>query len=174
GERYNANVKVVEVPPGPPVLAPLVAEIYGLDYTGQLEVAQQVRNVFEATPDIVDVDTTIEAPQRKLIVRVDRQRAARLGVSQADVAAAINTAVRGEDASYLHDENAAYPVPVRLEFSEGDKADLAALKSLRVRSRRGELVPLGEVASFEFSTREQAIHHKDLLPVVYVTADMAG
>jgi len=174
GERYNANVKVVEVPPGPPVLAPLVAEIYGLDYTGQLEVAQQVRNVFEATPDIVDVDTTIEAPQRKLIVRVDRQRAARLGVSQADVAAAINTAVRGEDASYLHDENAAYPVPVRLEFSEGDKADLAALKSLRVRSRSGELVPLGEVASFEFSTREQAIHHKDLLPVVYVTADMAG
>src|SRR5690606_3470995 len=119
-----------------------------------------------AAPDIVDVDATIEAPQRKLLVRVDRSRAARLGVSQADVVAAVGTAIRGEDAGYLHDEHASYPVPVRVELPEGDKADLAALKALRVRARDGALVPIGEVAAFEFSTREPAIHHKDLLPVV--------
>lgn len=174
GARHGANVKLVEVPPGPPVLAPIVAEIYGLAYPGQLAVAEQVREVFRETAGIVDVDTTIEAPQRKLLVKVDRQRAARLGVSQQTVVAALSTALRGEDAGYLHDEQARYPIPIRLELAEGDKADIAALRALRVRAWNNRLVPLGEVANFEYTTREQAIHHKDLLPVVYVTGDMAG
>lgn len=174
GKPFNANVKIVEVPPGPPVMSPIVAEIYGLDYPGQLAVAGTVRDILENTADIVDVDTTIEAPQKKLVVRVDRQRAARLGVSQQAVAAGVNTAVRGEDASYLHEENARYPVPVRLELGNADKADMGSLKALRVRSQNGPLVPLSEVAVLEFTAREQAIYHKDLLPVVFVMADMAG
>ncbi|MFO1510143.1 MAG: efflux RND transporter permease subunit [Steroidobacteraceae bacterium] len=174
GQRLGANVKIVEVPPGPPVLAPLVAEIYGLDYTRQLEVAQQVRGVFEGAHDVVDVDDSVEALQEKLIVVVDRARAARLGVSQQTVAAAVAAALRGEDMSYLHDEQAGYPVPIRIELPPGDKATIADLSMLRVRAENGALVPLSEVAEVRASTREQTIQHKDLLPVVYVTGDDAG
>ena len=174
GQRLGANVKIVEVPPGPPVLAPLVAEIYGLDYTRQLEVAQQVRGVFEGAHDVVDVDDSVEALQEKLIVVVDRARAARLGVSQQTVAAAVAAALRGEDMSYLHDEQAGYPVPIRIELPPDDKATIADLSMLRVRAENGALVPLSEVAEVRASTREQTIQHKDLLPVVYVTGDDAG
>jgi len=174
GRRFGATVKIVEVPPGPPVLAPLVAEIYGLDYGRQMDVAKQVRAAFEAVPDVVDVDDSLEAPQRKLVVAVDRARAARLGVSQQAAAAAISAALRGEDMSYLHDEQARLAIPVRVELSPGDKADPAVLGTLRVRAQGGALVPLSEVTRIVETTREQTIHHKDLLPVVYVTGDVAG
>ncbi len=174
GRQYGANVKIVEVPPGPPVLAPLVAEIYGLDYGRQMQVAAQVRALFEATPDLVDVDDTIEAPQEKLVFAVDRARAARLGVDQQAIAAAINAAVRGEDASFLHSEHTKSPIPIRLELSVGDKANVEMLRSLRVRAGNGALVPLSEVVEIRKVTRDQTIHHKDLLPVVYVLGDAAG
>jgi len=174
GRRFGATVKIVEVPPGPPVLAPLVAEIYGMDYARQTNVARQVRKAFEAAPDVVDVDDSLEAPQQKLVVAVDRARAARLGVSQQAVASAVSAALRGEDMSYLHDEHAKLPVPVRVELAPGDKADPGVLGSLRVRAQSGALVPLSEITRIESTTRDPTIHHKDLLPVVYVTGDVAG
>jgi len=174
GRRFDANVKIVEVPPGPPVLSPLVAEIYGPNDAGRREVAQAVADIFRGTPEVVDVDTTMEAPQRKLVLEVDRQRAARLGVSQTAIAQAVAGMVSGEDASYLHDSHARQPVPVRMELSEGDKSDLDTLRGIRVRSRSGSLVPVGEVARLRVATRDPAIHHKDLLPVVHVTGDVAG
>jgi multidrug efflux pump subunit AcrB len=174
GRTLNANVKVIEVPPGPPVLAPLVAEIYGPDHAYREQTATKVRAIFESTRDIVDVDDTLEAPQSRIIVAVDRSRAARLGISQQAVATALATAVGGEDISWLHGENAKHPVPVRLELASGDKADLDTVRALRVRSETGALVALGEIAEFRMSTREQTIHHKDLLPLMYVTGDMAG
>jgi multidrug efflux pump subunit AcrB len=174
GRRHGANVRIVEVPPGPPVLAPLVAEIYGLDYARQQGVARRVREAFEQTPDVVDVDDTGEALQEKLIIVVDRARAARFGVSQQSVAAAVAAALGGEDMSYVHDEHAKFPVPVRVEFSPGDKASMDALRSLRLRAEGGALVPLSEIAEIRHSTRDQTIHHTDLLPVVYVTGDVAG
>ncbi len=172
--RYGASVKIVEVPPGPPVLSPLVAEIYGLDYEGQIEAARRVRSVFAATPDIVDVDDSVEYPSKKLILRVDRQKAALLGVSQSDVARAVGTVLAGEDVSYLHGEDVKYAVPIRLEYREADKADLDALLALRLPGREGRSVPLSEIVQVVDSTREHSIQHKDLLPVVYVTGDMAG
>jgi multidrug efflux pump subunit AcrB len=174
GRALGANVKIVEVPPGPPVLAPLVAEIYGLDYRGQIDAALAVRQVMQATTDIVDVDDFIEAPQRKLIVAVDRQRASHLGVSQRSVVDALSAALHGEDASHVHSENSKYPIPIRLEFSEGNKADIDALGALRVRSASGALVPIGEITDVRWSSREQTRYHKDLLPVMFVTGDMAG
>ncbi|MEW6646592.1 MAG: efflux RND transporter permease subunit [Pseudomonadota bacterium] len=174
GRRHNANVKVVEVPPGPPVMAPLVAEVYGLDYEGQIRVAREVRKVFESTPDIIDVDDSIEAAQRKLIIKVDQQKAALLGVAQQSVVAALGTALSGEDASYLHGEHFKYPVPIRLELPVADKAEIASLLALRVRSQGGLLVPLSDIVTVEESTREHAIYHKDMLPVVFVNGDMAG
>jgi multidrug efflux pump subunit AcrB len=173
GARHGANVKVVEVPPGPPVLSPLVAEVYGFDYEGQIEVARQVRAVFEGTPDIVDVDDTIEAAAPRLIVHVDRQKAALLGIAQESVVSALGTALSGDDVSYLRSATAKYPIPIRLEFPVAEK-ELDALLGLKLRSQSGALVPLAEVVSVAETRREQAIHHKDLLRVVYVTGDMAG
>ena len=174
GERFAANVKIVEVPPGPPVIAPLVAEVYGATPGQREATARQVRAVFEATDDIVDVDDTLEAPQPRLLISVDRARAARLGVSQSSIVAAIGTAIGGEDASYLHDEASRRPVPIRLELDEAAKADPDAIAGLRVRSSTGSLVPLSEVVRFTMTSRDQAIYHKDLLPMVLVTGDLSG
>ena len=174
GRQYDANVKIVEVPPGPPVQSPLVAEIYGLDYDGQIGVAKEVRTVMESTPDIIDVDDTVEADAPKLILRVDQQKAALLGVPQQNVVAAISTVLTGEDVSYLHAETMKYPLPIRLEYAVGDKADIDSVLALRVRSSDGTLVPLSEIAKVEQTHRENAIYHKDLQRVVMVTGDMAG
>jgi multidrug efflux pump subunit AcrB len=174
GKRLNANVKVVEVPPGPPVQAPLVAEVYGLDYEGQIRVAKQVRQKFESTPDIVDVDDSVEAPQPKFIVQVDQSKAALMGVAQQNVVTAISAALSGDDASYLHAQTAKYPQPIRLELGVKDKNSIQKVLSIRVRARDGSLVPLSEIAKVQQTTREHAIYHKDLMRVVFVTGDMGG
>jgi multidrug efflux pump subunit AcrB len=174
GRRYGGSVKVVEVPPGPPVQAPLVAEVYGPDYAGQQKVAQGLRELFENTADIVDVDDSVEAPATRIVVSVDRNKAALLGVSQASVVQALNAALSGEDVTYVRDGHQKYPVPVRLELPVADKSDLDSLLMLRVAGRGGQLVPLLEVVDVRESEWEQTIYHKDLLPVVFVTGDMAG
>ncbi|MEE9328422.1 MAG: efflux RND transporter permease subunit [Cocleimonas sp.] len=173
-QKYNANVKVVEVPPGPPVLAPIVAEIYGLDHKGQIDVAKKVRDVFHATDDIDDIDDTVEAPQQRLIVKVDRHKAAALGVSQQAISSAISTVLGGEDIGFLHGKNLKYAVPIRLEFPVSKKDNIESVLALRIRSLSGALVPMSEVVDIQKNTREYSINHKDLLPVVYVTGDMTG
>jgi len=174
GKKLNANVKVVEVPPGPPVMSPLVAEVYGLDYNGQINIAKQVREIFENTDDIVDIDDTIEAAAAKLIVKVDQQKAALLGVSQRDVVTTLYAALDGEDASYIHPLNVKYPLPIRLELSVADKANIQNILAMHVRGRNDELVPLSDIVTLIDTRYDQSIYHKDMLPVVYVTADMAG
>jgi multidrug efflux pump subunit AcrB len=173
-QKYQTSIKVVEVPPGPPVQSPIVAEIYGLDYDGQISVAREVRTVFKATDDIVDVDDSIEAPQKRLVLKVDTEKAALLGVSQESIVSAIDTVLRGEDVIYLHRKELKYAVPVRLEFPVAEKSQINSVLALRVRSRNQKLVPLSELVTVKETRREHSIHHKDLLPVVYVTADMAG
>jgi multidrug efflux pump subunit AcrB len=172
-ERYQGNAKIVEVPPGPPVQSPLVAEIYGMDYRGQIEVAKEIRRVLEATPDIIDVDDSVEYPAEKRIVVVDRAKAARMGIPQSVIVNALSTVLAGEDVTYLHGENTKFAVPVRLRFSEADRADLQQVLSLEVQGAAGP-VPLSEIVTVEEASRAHSIQHKDLLPVVYVTGDMAG
>ncbi len=174
GRRHDANVKVVEVPPGPPVMSPLVAEVYGLDYDGQIRVGKKVREVFEATPDIVDVDDSIEAPAPRFVVEVDRQRAALLGVSQEAVSSALTSALGGEDVGFVHGAKVKYPIPIRLELPVAGKSDAQSLLDMRVRARQGQLGPLSEFVRLREVQREHSIYHKDLLPVVFVTGDMAG
>lgn len=174
GRRLNANVKIVEVPPGPPVQAPLVAEIYGLDYDGQMHIAREVRKVFESTAEVVDVDDSIEAETPRLIMHIDRQKAALLGISQQSVVAALSAALGGEDVSYLHDNHAKYALPIRLELPVSEKSSVQSVLQIRVRSQKGVLVPLSEIVQVQNSSREHAIYHKDLLPVVFVTGDAAG
>ncbi len=175
GAKYGASVKVVEVPPGPPVLSPLVAEVYGPDYAGQRKVALALaKERFAATDGIVDVDTSVEAASPREQIVVDRERAARLGVPQSAIADAIAMGVSGLDATYVHDGASKYPRPVRLRLSAQDQASLASLLALKVRGGQGQLVPLSELVRVEKATWDGAIHHKDGLPVVYVTADEAG
>lgn len=174
GQRYGAAVKIVEVPPGPPVLSPVVAEVYGVDEERRVALARRLAEQMATIDGLVDIDTTVEAPTREWEVVVDRARAARLGVSQAQVVGALQTALGGSSVSYLHDQHAKYPVPIRVILAEGDKAQQVALLSLSVRSRDGNLVPLASVAEVREADWLGAIYHKDLLPVTYVTADMAG
>ncbi|MCC6202610.1 MAG: efflux RND transporter permease subunit [Gammaproteobacteria bacterium] len=175
GSRHNASIKVVEVPPGPPVLAPLVAEVYGPDYAGQRRVALALaEEQFAGTAGIVDVDTTVEAAAPRETLLLDRVRAARLGVSQAAVADAIALAVAGSDASYVQDGAARYPRPIRLRLPASEQASLAAVLAVRVRGGAGQLVALSELVSVRRDIWDGAIHHKDGLPVVYVLGDEAG
>ncbi len=173
-KKHNATVKLAEVPPGPPVMAPIVAEIYGLDYEGQIKVSKALAEVFAETPDIVDIDDSVEYPQKRYVLHVDREKAAILGLNQAQVSKAVNTVLGGSAPTYLHGSNVKYAIPIKLEFSEADKADIQSLLDLRIRSKSGQLVPMSEIVSIEESTREHAIHHKDLLPVVYLMGDMVG
>ena len=175
GANYGASVKVVEVPPGPPVLSPLVAEVYGPDYAGQRKVALALQQQhFARTPGIVDIDTSVEANAPREHIVIDRERAARLGVSQAAIADAIAMGVAGLDATYIHDGASKYPRPVRLRLPVQDQASLAGVLALKVRSQQGQLVPLSELVRVQQATWDGAIHHKDGLPVVYVMADEAG
>ncbi|HSJ40870.1 MAG TPA: efflux RND transporter permease subunit, partial [Xanthobacteraceae bacterium] len=174
GKRYGASIKVVEVPPGPPVLAPIVAEVYGPDYARSRAAAKDLETRFHATADVVDIDTSVEADSPRQIVVIDRERAANLGLDQAAIVAALRTALGGTDATYLQDGRSKYAIPERLHLSAAAQASLPALLALRVRSRSGQLVALSEVTSMRESDWEKAIFHKDLLPVVYVIGDVAG
>lgn len=173
-QQYNGNVKIVEVPPGPPVMSPIVAEVYGLDYEGQIQQAKQLRTVFENTENIVDVDDSVEYPAEKLTVVIDRQQASRLGVSQQAISEALTTVLSGSDVTFLHGKNLKYAVPIRIEYADADKADLEQVLALQVRSVSGTLVPLTELVEIRQGVREKNIYHKDLLPVVYVTGDITG
>ena len=175
GANYGASVKVVEVPPGPPVLSPLVAEVYGPDYAGQRKLALALQQQhFARTPGIVDIDTSVETNAPREHIVIDRERAARLGVPQAAIADAIAMGVAGLDATYIHDGASKYPRPVRLRLPVQDQASLAGVLALKVRSQQGQLVPLSELVRVQQATWDGAIHHKDGLPVVYVMADEAG
>ncbi len=174
GRRHQASVKVVEVPPGPPVQAPLVAEVYGPFQGAQQDLAREIRKVFDATPGIVDVDDSLEAPSPRLVANVDRQKAAMLGVSQGEVAQVLAAGLDGLDATYLLAGRETYPIPVRLELDVPDKADLASVLSLQVRAATGAGVALSEITRVERRPWDNAIHHKDLLPLAWVTADAVG
>ena len=174
GDAHGARIKVVEVPPGPPVLAPIVAEIYGPDNAGRIAAARAVEEQFRNQPGIVDVDVSAIARAPRWVVNVDRAKASLAGVRQDDVVATLRTALAGEDVSYLRDASK-FPAPVRLQLPESAQSDLDGLLQLTVRSAPGKVVPLRELVIVDKDgTREQPRYHKDLLPVEYVVGDTAG
>ncbi len=174
GEAFGASVKIAEVPPGPPVMSPLVAEVYGPDYEAQKALGRRLETLFQTTKDIVDIDSSIEADVTRYVIDVDRQRAALLGVPQAKVTGALKMALGGEDVTYVREAEERYPIPVRLEAPVSSKADLDALLALEVRSTTGQRVPIAEIATVAEVSWDDAVYHKDLLPVVFVVGDMAG
>jgi multidrug efflux pump subunit AcrB len=174
GEEHGASVKIAEVPPGPPVMAPIVAEIYGPDYERQKALGRELEAMFRDMIDIVDVDSSVESDARRFVIDIDRQRAALLGVPQQRVAAILQMALAGEDVTYVRQARERYPIPVRLDVPVSSKADLESLLALEVRSASGQRVPISEIANVRETGWDDAVYHKDMLPVVFVTADMAG
>ena len=172
--RSGARVKVAEVPPGPPVLQTLVAEIYGPDYQRQIEVARQIRDIFDKTEGVVDVDSYVEDDQPKYRFEVDKEKAALNGVSAEQVASTLRIAVEGMNAGLLHQAGEKEDVPITLRLARAARSSVDDLKRLKVMGKQGNLVPLGELVRVEEQIADKSIYHKNLMPVVYVTADVAG
>ncbi|MGE5181133.1 MAG: efflux RND transporter permease subunit [Acidobacteriota bacterium] len=172
--KYGARIKVAEVPPGPPVLETLVAEIYGPDYDRQIAVARQVRELMEKTPGVVDVDWYVEDDQPKARLIVDKEKAALDGISEAEVVHTLAIATAGEVSGLVHDEREREDVPVVLRVDRATRSDLDRLLALRIAGRDGNLVAAGELVHVDQALQDRSIYHKNLMPVVYVTADVAG
>jgi len=172
--KYDIKARIVEIPPGPPVLSTLVAEVYGPDQESRLRAAENIRTVFEDTPGVVDVDWLVEAPQRKLIFRVDHEKAALHGVPAASIARTLRLAVGGEDASVLHDAIELEPVTIRLQLPRPERSSIEALSEIRLASMSGALVPLSELVRVEESELDVSLHRKNLKPLVYVVGEVAG
>ncbi len=171
-KRHGGNVKVVEVPPGPPVLAPIVAEVYGPTEAGRIAIARGVRAALESTDGIVDVDDSTVAKAPKKLLVIDRRKASLMGVSQQTIVNTLRTGLAGEESAYLHDASK-YAVPIALRLPENQQARLDTLLSLTVRTSTRETVALSQLVSIVDAEREQVRYHKDLLPVTYVVADVA-
>jgi multidrug efflux pump subunit AcrB len=170
--KAGARLKVVEVPPGPPVQAPLVAEIYGPDEAGRQALAQRVAKAFGDTAHVVGIDTSLQDDAPRSFLRVQRQRAETLGIPVASVAQTVQAALMGTDAAYLHDRQSKYPVPIRMQLPLERQIGLDALLALPMRSAGGALVPLSELVVVETGVIDKTLFTKDLLPVSYVMGDV--
>ena len=173
-KKWNARVKIAEVPPGPPVLSTLVAEVYGPNYQRQIELARQVRTIFEQTPGVVDVDWYVAADQPKLDFRVEQDKAAMQGVSAANVSRDVQIALSGAEAGLLHQASEREDVPIRLRLARASRSNENALRGLYLPSSGGGMVPLGELIQVKQETIDKNIYRKNLREVVYVIGDVAG
>ncbi len=172
--KYGARIKVAEVPPGPPVLQTLVAEIYGPDYDKQISIARKVLHIFEKTPNVVDVDWYVTDPQTEYHIEVDREKALLNGISPARVIKTLELAEKGLRVNLLHDPLAKESVILLLHYPRGRRSSLADILSIKMKSPTGRMVSLAEIVKVHKKTLEPPIYHKNLHPVVYVTGDMAG
>ncbi len=173
-DRSAARIKVAEVPPGPPVLQTIVAEIYGPEQKGQIAIARQVKEMFKSTSGVVDVDWYVEDDQPKTTLTVDQEKAALHGITVEDIARTLSIASKGEIAGLLHQESSKEDVPVVLRLPRAERSDLERLENLKVQGRDGRLVPVSELTTRRVTIEDKSIYHKNLMPVTYVTADIAG
>ena len=174
GRRYGANVKLVEVPPGPPVLSTLVAEIYGPDYSQQVEVARQVKQLFDSTADVVDVDWMVEDDQQQFKLVVDKEKAMKAGVAPAQVVATVNAALSDLPVGILHDSASVSPISILLKLDDAEKSGINDLRNLKVIGQGGNPVAIGDITTIIQNTKEKSIYRKNQKRVVFVLADMAG
>ena len=174
GDRFGARIKVAEIPPGPPVLSTLVAEVYGPETKRQIEIARQIRDIFEQTPGVVDVDWYVEADQKKLTFEANRTKAAENGVSTEALSQSMRIALSGAVAGLVHLEKEKEPVEIFLRMPMEDRAYPSTLRSLNVPSKLGSQVPLAELVSVREGVGEKTIYHKNLKNVTYVIGDVAG
>jgi multidrug efflux pump subunit AcrB len=172
--KYNANVKIVEVPPGPPVLSTLVAEIYGPNYNDQVKIARQVKNLLGKTADVVDVDWMVEDDQPEYHLEVDKDKAMRYGIPAAQVSATVNAALSGMQAGNLYEPAAYNQTAIKIQLSDADKSNLDDILNLKVISAQGNAVPVRDLVTVTRQIKQKSIYRKNQKEVVYVLADMAG
>lgn len=174
GEKYGANVKVVEVPPGPPVISTIVAEIYGPDYDKQIALADQVKDLLRNTDDVVDVDWMVEADQKEYQFIIDKEKAMLYGVAPQQIVHTMNMAMANRPISHLYDEHATTQVGIVLALDEKEKSTLNDISQLKITSNQGNMVAVGDLVEIKEGVRAKSIYRKNQKRVVYVTAEMAG
>ncbi|SPQ01842.1 Acriflavin resistance protein [Candidatus Sulfobium mesophilum] len=174
GDKYEARVKIAEIPPGPPVLSTLVAEVYGPDPKRRIEIAHQIKNIFSNTDGVVDVDWYVEDDQPKITFEVDREKAAQNGITQEAASQSLRTALGGITAGLAHMEKEREPVELFLRMPVGERSDLESLKEIALPSSNGGAVSLADIVRVRKGIEDKTIYHKNLKGVVYVTADVAG
>ncbi|MDE3155690.1 MAG: efflux RND transporter permease subunit [Acidobacteriota bacterium] len=170
--KFGATIQVAEVPPGPPVLQTLVAEVYGPDPARRVELATQVKQIFQKTPGVVDVDWYVEAEPTKWQLRVDDEKAAAAGLPPAAVASVVRMAGAGQPVGLLHDDHAREPVPIVLRLPQADRGSLDAVRGIRLMG--ASPVAVGELTDLVRTRENRSLYSKNLLPVTYVTGDVAG
>ncbi|MBZ5623157.1 MAG: efflux RND transporter permease subunit [Acidobacteriia bacterium] len=172
--RNGARIKVAEVPPGPPVLQTLVAEVYGPSLDERTAIARRIRDLWKCTGGVVDVDWYVEDDQPKYRLVVDKEKAALSGISEEDIARTMQVASAGYQAGLLHVESAKEDVALTLRLDRASRSDIERLQNLKVAGRGGNLVTLRELVRAEPAVADKSIYHKNLMPVTYVTGDVAG
>ncbi|TXG35131.1 efflux RND transporter permease subunit [Seonamhaeicola maritimus] len=172
--KFNANLKIVEVPPGPPVLSTIVAEIYGPEYNKQIEVANEVQNILKNTPDVVDIDWMVEDDQTEYEFVIDKQKAMLYGVAPQQIVYTMNLALAENAVSTLYKEDASEQVGIVLALDEKDKSSLTDIAQLQIKSQHGNMVSVGDLVEIKEQVRAKSIYRKNQKRVVYVMADMAG
>ncbi|MDP2688110.1 MAG: efflux RND transporter permease subunit [Aequorivita sp.] len=174
GKKFGANVKIVEVPPGPPVLSTIVAEVYGPNYDQQIAVAKQLESILNETPDVVDVDWMVEADQREYEFVIDKEKAMRYGVAPQQIVYTMGMALSDRPVTNLYAENATEQVGILLMLDEKEKSTIQDISQLQIASKQGNMVSIGDLVNIQESTRAKSIYRKNQKRVVYVLADMAG
>ncbi|MBZ5531738.1 MAG: efflux RND transporter permease subunit [Acidobacteriia bacterium] len=174
GQPFGARVKVAEVPPGPPVLQTLVAEVYGPDYKGQTELAAKIKDIFQHTPGVVDTDWYVEDPQTRFDMDVDQEKAALHGVSAGDVARTVQLSLHGAEAGLLHSPQSREDVPIQVRLGRADRSGMDELGSIKVPTVAGGQVSLRELTNTKQTVIDTSVYRKNMQPVVYVTGDVAG
>jgi multidrug efflux pump subunit AcrB len=173
-DRYGARVKVAEIPPGPPVLSTLVAEIYGPDYERQRGIAMEVMKIFQETAGVVDTDWFMEDDQVRMNLVVDKEKAALHGITASQIDQTLQFALQGAQAGLLHQPGEKEDVPIMIRLPLEHRAGIERLQAIKVASEDGRLVPLSDLVVSQKTPLDRSIYHKNLMPVVYVIGDVAG
>ena len=171
---YGANVKIIEVPPGPPVLSTIVAEIYGPDYQEQIKIARQVKEILHETADIVDIDWMVEDNQIEYKLKIDKEKAMLNGIAPQQVVGNLTYLLQEYPISNLYDENSHESIGIVLALADKDKTSLQDIQNLKIKGKQGNVIPVSDLVRVEKDTLQKTIYRKDQKRVVYVTADMAG
>lgn len=173
-KKFKANVKLVEVPPGPPVLSTIVAEVYGPDYEKQIEIANEVQNILHNTTDVVDIDWMVEDNQTEYEFVIDKEKAMLYGVAPQQIAYTLNMALSNRAVSTLYDEDASNQVGIVFALDEKEKSSVQDIAQLQIKSQHGNMVSISDLVSIEEKNSAKSIYRKNQKRVVYVMADMAG
>lgn len=174
GKKYGANVKVVEVPPGPPVMSTLVAEVYGPDYNRQIEIAEQIKQMLITTNNVVDVDWSVESDQKEYKFEVDKDKAMKNGISNAQIVQNIRGALSGMTVGVLHQPSVVNQIGIVLQLPEKEKSDINEVMSLKVVNQQGYTQPIGNLVAVSEGIKDKSIYRKNQKRVVYVLAEIAG